>query len=617
LQNDEALKPQRHGEPAAIVEAILAQVGKRVVMALPLGLGKAISIADEMVRRAVDDPSISLTIITALTLEPPRGGSDLERRFVTPLNERVFAGYKTPDYAVRLRDGTLPENIEVREFFLQAGQWLKVPRAQQRYISANYTHAGRYVLDAGVNVVAQLVAPGDGASYSLSCNPDLTTDLLEARREGRADFLLVGETNADLPFMEGHAEVPAQAFAHVLERDDGQVSLFGPPNQPVSLEHYAIGFRIAALIPDGGTLQIGIGALGDAVCHALLLRHTRNDDFRRVLDALGVTGAREDSPFEEGLYGCSEMIADGFLALLEAGVVAREVDGKAIHAAFFLGSREFYARLREMPRERRRRIGMTSVTFVNQLYGEEDAKRSARRGGRFINSVMMTTLLGDAVSDALEDGRVVSGIGGQYNFVAQSFALPDARSILALNATRTRGGATQSNILWSYGHVSVPRHLRDMVVTEYGVADLRGRPDEDVIMAMLGVTDAAFVEDLARTAKEKGKLRGDWSPTEAMRENTPGRLRAAMAPLRNEGLLPDFPWGTEFNETERQLLPVLQRLRDASRSGLVRLLMRGFSGGAVPGEAEALERMGLSSATGLRQKVYASLVRGAVRQGTS
>ena len=88
---------------------------------------------------------------------------------------------------------------------------------------------------------------------------------------------------------------------------------------------------------------------------------------------------------------------------------------------------------------------------------------------------MMATLLGGVVSDGLEDGRVVTGVGGQYNFVAQAFALEGARSILTLEATRKARGRTQSNVRWSYGHVTIPRHLRDVVVTEYGIADLRGK----------------------------------------------------------------------------------------------------------------------------------------------
>src|ERR1700744_4555988 len=93
------------------------------------------------------------------------------------------------------------------------------------------------------------------------------------------------------------------------------------------------------------------------------------------------------------------------------------------------------------------------VSFVNQLQGpEQDLKIAQRRHGRFLNSAMMMTLLGAAVSDGLGDGRVVSGVGGQYNFFALGQSLPDGRSILTLRSTREKNGSVTSNILWSYGN---------------------------------------------------------------------------------------------------------------------------------------------------------------------
>jgi acyl-CoA hydrolase len=88
--------------------------------------------------------------------------------------------------------------------------------------------------------------------------------------------------------------------------------------------------------------------------------------------------------------------------------------------------------------------------------------------------------------------------------VAQAFALKGARSILALESTRRTGSKAQSNIRWAYGHETIPRHLRDVFVTEYGIADVRGKSDADVIAAMLGVSDSRFQDELARAAKDAG-----------------------------------------------------------------------------------------------------------------
>src|SRR5207248_10613750 len=123
----------------------------------------------------------------------------------------------------------------------------------------------------------------------------------------------------------------------------------------------------------------------------------------------------------------------------------------------------------EMAPEQIARIQMMPVSFTNEIFGDEFAKRRARVGARFVNNAMMATLMGSAVSDGLEDGQVVSGVGGQYNFVAQAFALEGARLVLALESTRQAGRKTLSNIRWTYGHQTIPRHLRDVFVTEYGV----------------------------------------------------------------------------------------------------------------------------------------------------
>jgi hypothetical protein len=161
-----------HADVRALADRVLDEVGKHIVLGLPLGLGKANHVANELYARAAADPSIRLRILTALTLEPLRGGSELERRFLDPLNARLFAGYPRLLYADAVRDGTLPPNVEVHEFFLLAGRWLDAPLAQQGYISANYSHAARYLADHGLNVIAQLVAKeGTGGNARLIPSP--------------------------------------------------------------------------------------------------------------------------------------------------------------------------------------------------------------------------------------------------------------------------------------------------------------------------------------------------------------------------------------------------------------------------------------------------------------
>ena len=612
-------RPEEFESAERLADAIMARVGKSIVLALPLGLGKANHVANVLFARAVADPSIRLRIFTALTLEKPHPSSELARRFIGPVAERCFGGYPDLAYALAQRRG-LPANIEVDEFFFQAGSRLGVEAAQRSYISANYTHALACVLQRGVNVVGQLVSKrvrSGETRYSLSCNPDITLDLLAKRRSGEVDFLFVGQVNSELPFMPGEGELAADAFDMILDGQETDFRLFAPPREPIDVAEYAAGLRVAGLVADGGTLQLGIGALGDAVAQALVLRHKKNAAFRDLLtrlagDAPAALAALE--PFAVGLHGVSEMFVEGFLDLYRAGILRREVDGTLLQAAFFVGSRAFYRALREMPQSELEKFRMMAVSYVNELYGDETAKRRARVKARFINGAMMATLMGAVVSDGLENGQVVSGVGGQYNFVAQGFALDGARSIIMLRATRTSRRRVSSNIRWQYGHTTISRHLRDIVVTEYGVADLRGKTDRDVIVAMLAVADSRFQDELMRQAKDAGKLEKSFALAPEWRDNSPQRIAAALREARDQGLLPPFPFETDFTPVEQQLLPTLQRLEAASPLQLAALLVRGLrSPGAGDGLHDCLVRMGLEHPSSLGEHFYAAILRGALR----
>jgi len=610
--------PMQFTEPEAVADEIIRDVGKNLVVGLPLGLGKANHIVNALYARAATDPSIKLTLFSALTLEKPRPASLLEARFGGPLVERLFGGYPDLAYVAPLRAGKLPPNIEVLEFFFLAGRWLRVPFAQQHYISANYTHAASYLLERGLNVVLQLVAKRvvDGETrYSLSCNTDITLDILRARNEGRAAFKLIGQVNSELPFMPGPADLPAMEFSAVLDSAATDFQLFAPPAEPVSDTKYAIGLHAAGLVRDGGTLQIGIGQVGDALAQGLIVRHRNNAQFLEAMARLAPSvPPRETSTFDKGLYGVSEMVFEAFFGLIEAGVLKRAVDGVILHGAFFLGPKDFYRKLREMEGEEISRICMMPVSFTNALYGEEDAKRRARVDARFVNNAMMATLMGAAVSDGLEDGQVISGVGGQYNFVAQAFALAGARSLLTLEATRFVGRKAQSNIRWSYGHQTVPRHLRDVFVTEYGVADVRGKSDAKVIAAMLAIADSRFQDELARQAKDAGKLPKDFEIPAAHRENFPERVAVALKPAREAGLLPSFPFGSDFTEVEKRLIPALQLLQAAQRTPakLPGLLWEGFSRTPDAAGEQCLARLGLDRPNTLAERFYRALVSAAL-----
>jgi acyl-CoA hydrolase len=698
------------------VDAVLRRVGARVVLALPLGIGKPNPLVNEFYRRALRDPGIDLTIFTALSLLKPVAHGALERRLLEPLVQRVFGSYIEPEYALALQADKVPPNVRIIEFFLTPGAFLHSLHAQRHYLSANYTHVARALMERGVNVIAHLVARRtlDGQlQLSLGSNPDVTVDLLplveRARAAGR-DIVLVGETHAQMPFMTGQAQIEPERFDYLIDAARYDYDLFAPPNAALGSVEHAIGLHASALVKDGGTLQVGIGELGDALIYALLLRHQQNGAWRAALGALGGAAAAAlidasggEKPFTHGVFAASEMFVDQLLELYRAGILRRRAydslalerllaaghaerfdaqilpalrgvgvgpvlsdaqfadlqrhgvfreevefsagrvrvpggewiradlsdpqscarmaaaclgrqlrNGQVLHAGFFLGPRGFYAALRELSEQQRAEFGMRGVGYVNQLYGpDQELRILQRRAARCINTTMMVTLLGAAVSDALESGQVVSGVGGQYNFVAMAHALPDARSILCVRATRTRHGRTSSNILWNYAHETIPRHLRDIVITEYGIADLRSRTDEEVIAAMLNVTDSRFQEALLARAQAAGKISSDYRIPQAFRDNLPQRLSGALGRPRARGFFSEYPFGTDLTAEEVAVARALKFLE--AHTGSLRARVRSVAaalwhGAPAARHAAALKRMGLEEPRGARARLQQRLL---------
>jgi len=617
------------------VDEVLVRLPQHIHLGMPLGLGKPNRFVNALYRRIAQLPERQLTIYTALSLGRPALGDGLQKRFLEPFVERVFGDYPELDFLADLRRDSLPANIRVQQFFMQPGSLLHSDPAQQDYVSSNYSHAARDINAAGLNLVAQLLArdPQHPERLSLSCNPDITLDLLPMiakRRAAGETILILGQVHSDLPYMPGDSEIAA-ADLDLLIDDEERSTLFSTPNMPVGVQDHCIGLHASTLVRDGGTLQIGIGSMGDALTAALLARQADNEGYRALLADLQVDywqplidreGGIE--PFAQGLYGCSEMFVNGLLALVDAGIVRRKVyptvaqqeqanagtldpdsavGGVSVHGGFFLGPRSFYQRLRELPKRKLAEFNMTAISFINELYGHEELKRLQRRDARFINSAFTMTLMGAAVSDQLQGGKVLSGVGGQYNFVAQGHALADARSVLILRSWRESGGEVSSNIVWEYGHCTIPRHLRDIVITEYGIADLRGKTDAKVIEALLNISDSRFQPGLIEQAQKAGKLAKDFQLEPRFADNSPQRLQNIQA--RHRHLFPEYPLGSDFSDEERDLLRALNWLK--SKFKLSEILELGKAALDAP-EPEAfaahLQRMGLEQPDGLREELY-------------
>ncbi|WP_095164843.1 acetyl-CoA hydrolase/transferase C-terminal domain-containing protein [Pseudomonas sp. Irchel 3H3] len=621
------------------VDEVLARLPAHIHLGMPLGLGKPNRFVNALYQRVAQLPERQLTVYTALSLGRPPFGDGLQRRFLEPFIERVFGDYPELDFLADLRKDQTPANIHIQQFFMQPGSLLHSASAQQDYVSSNYSHAARDINAAGLNLVAQLVAhdPRHPGRLSLSCNPDITLDLLPMiakRRAAGETILMLGQVHSDLPYMPGDSEVDRETFDWLIDEEE-RSTLFSTPNMPVGFQDHFIGLHASTLVRDGGTLQIGIGSMGDALTAALLARQADNEHYRALLTDLDAHYwapliSREGGvePFAKGLYGCSEMFVNGLLALSDAGIVRRKVypdvalqqqanagtldesmaqGGVSIHGGFFLGPRSFYQRLRDLPQDQLGEFNMTAISYINELYGQEQLKRLQRQDARFINSAFTMTLMGAGVADQLEDGRVLSGVGGQYNFVVQGHALEGARSILILRSCRESGGDISSNIVWQYGHCTIPRHLRDIVITEYGIADLRGQTDAKVIELLLNISDSRFQPGLIEQAQKAGKLAKDFRLQERFTDNTPQRLQAIAA--RHPQLFPEYPLGSDFSSEERDLLRALNWLK--SKFKLTEILQLGKAALDAPQASEYpqhLARMQLTKPEGLKEDLYQRLL---------
>ncbi len=705
------------------VDKVIEHVGKDIVFAMTLGLGKPVLLINELYKRAKEDPEIHLKIITALALERPKGNTGLEKRFAKPLADRLFGDSPEFDYMLDFRAGTMPDNIEIFEFFNKAGGYMNNNTAQQNHLNSNYTHIVRDCFNMGVNVFGQLLGCkviNGRMMYSMGCNTDICIEANSkvdyARSLGRK-VAMIAEVNENMPFMYGDAVYEASSFDILLTGPQYNYPLFAPPKDAVMMKDHMIGLYVSTLVKDGGTLQVGIGSLGDAIVASLDMRHSQNELYSSIIEKSGIFKRYgtlikeygETGTFKQGLYGSSEMFVDAFMQLYKRGILKRKVfdnipimklinegklsaenipanilellhekkglhyklveedfnmliefgilkdglsfkdgcifegdkqysadlnnqhdleeiknllgkklkKGQVILGAFFLGPKAFYDALNEMSDEERSLFGMSGVEKVNQLYGDEELRTLQRIDGRFVNSAMIANVFGAITSDQLEDGRVVSGIGGQYNFVAMAHALPDARLIMMLRSTRGSGKKLQSNIVYSYGHCSVPKHLRDIVVTEYGIADLRGKPDKEVIAEMIKIADSRFQKELVDKAKKAGKLPANYEIPEEYRNNTPAKIDELIKPYLAEGYFKTFPFGTDLLDEEIILggsLKMFKSFKEEKPFSMARGLLREIFK-PVPAKAfPYLKKMELEKPKGLNEKFMQKVVILALRR---
>ena len=315
------------------------------------------------------------------------------------------------------------------------------------------------------DVVFSMASPMDEHGYfALSLAPDYT---MAALAKARA---IVLEVNPNVPFAYGACHVHVSQVSALVESDEPILEVGLPEIGPVQ---EAIGKYVAELIDDGSTLQIGYGGIPDAV--VMQLRHKHD---------LGIH---------------TEMIGDGILTLLEAGAVTNRkktfMPGKMV-ATFGLGSQKLYRFMHRNPA-----LEMHPVDFTNDPY-------LAARNDKLvaINATMQVDLLGQCGSESLGFAPY-SGTGGQVDFVRAANRSNGGKSFIVLPSTAKGGAVSRIALTLSPGtHVTTSKNDINYVVTEYGVAQLRGKTAKQRAEALIGIAHPDFRADLRDAARQVNLL---------------------------------------------------------------------------------------------------------------
>ncbi|MEQ9562708.1 MAG: acetyl-CoA hydrolase/transferase C-terminal domain-containing protein, partial [Woeseiaceae bacterium] len=175
----------------------------------------------------------------------------------------------------------------------------------------------------------------------------------------------------------------------------------------------------------------------------------------------------------------------------------------------------------------------------------------------------------------------------------------------------------RSNLRWNYAHSTVPRHHRDIYVSEYGIAATRGLPDAQVIEAMLCIADSSFQAELATQAQKARKLPAGFRlPTDAA-GNTPDALRAVFGRDELRQYFPDYPLGTDLTPVEQQLAVALEWLDENTKRPWPRLRTLAAAIAGSNRHPSAIARMGLEDASGIGERILRRMLAHALTETQS
>jgi 4-hydroxybutyrate CoA-transferase len=301
-----------------------------------------------------------------------------------------------------------------------------------------------------VDVVLMQVTPPDDEGY---CSYGLSTAYTQSAAESAK--IVIAQMNRNLPRTAG-IKIHLDALTWIVEQD-APLAEFAPPS--FGEVERRIGDHIASLVPDGATLQLGIGAIPEA---ALLSLKNKRD--------LGIH---------------SEMFSDGVAALAEAGVITnrkKTINPGKFVATFLMGTSKLYNFVHNNPA-----VEMHSVDYVNDpcIIGQHDNMIS-------INSALQVDLSGQVNAEMIGHLQF-SGTGGQVDFVRGASRSNDGKSIIAMPSTAARGSISRICRQLDEGSaVTTSRNDVHYVVTEYGIANLRGKTLQQRAEALIEIAHPAF-----------------------------------------------------------------------------------------------------------------------------
>ncbi len=313
-----------------------------------------------------------------------------------------------------------------------------------------------------VDVALIQITPPDEEGF---CSYGLSADYTVAAAE--CATTVVAQINAKLP-RTGGAKIHLDAVNFLVEKDEPLLELKPPVIGAIEKQ---IGENVASLIADGSTLQLGIGAIPDAVL-------------------LFLTGKKDI-----GIH--SEMFSDGVVGLAEAGVITNKkktINPGKFMAAFLMGTRKLYDFIDGNPE-----VELHPVDYINDpcVIGQHDNMVS-------INSALQVDLMGQVNAEMI-GSRQFSGIGGQVDFVRGVSRAKNGKSIIALPSTASGGKVSRIACELDRGAaVSTSRNDVHYIVTEYGIANLRGKSLRERALALIGIAHPDFRETLLAEAKSKG-----------------------------------------------------------------------------------------------------------------